>query len=709
MTFEIERKKFTKEHLWVVRFTIDSTEYVFCENRSPVPKGLDAIPTLKGVKIAPVKIDLKGGLGVRGSATLNFDHHMDYQYFGTLSSPQRFWPVFRANYPYYQNVPITIEDGYIVNGEYKSENFQSHVYIIHQFKISQTGASIVAKDPLKLADSIRNKIPAASTGKLLAAITDTATSFTLSPSGVGDSEYPASGFIRISSEVMSFTRSGDAMTIVRSQYNTVAKAHNQDDVVQLCYYSNEQVQEIVYDILVNYAGIDSSYINKTEWDSEADIYLPGLLDGIITRPEGINAILKELGEQAPHYLYWDDRVNAIKFTAVKEPPTTANQLTDEANFIEKTFSFSDLTDERVSRVYVNFGQIDPTKKLDEYNNYNQTHVRVDTNSESNYGSPSTKIINSRWINSSNKAAAVLLAARIGRRFSDIPILFNFKLEPKDGDRWTGEPIFINSAELGVRQDIPAQIISARIATHYEYQAYSHGWGDEMPEDSGITDPNTKIVILSGEIHDSNLRTIYDTLFPTPVAADEITFIIESTCVAGATTSSAYGIDTGLWPEPTTPITIDIRGYVVGKGGGQGSINGGTAINMQADIQLNNTGVIGGGGGAGGFSVVPPTGPGQTAAVAAGGGGAGFDVGIAAVSAGWNVIQADDGTLTTGGSGGYAEGTNGTASGGDGGNLGFGGTNGTPNTVSAGTAGKAINLNGNTITYINTGTISGVVS
>ena len=50
--------------------------YRFCTKRSPVPAGLDAIPSLKGApSFDGAKINPKGGLGVRGGVTLSFLDH----------------------------------------------------------------------------------------------------------------------------------------------------------------------------------------------------------------------------------------------------------------------------------------------------------------------------------------------------------------------------------------------------------------------------------------------------------------------------------------------------------------------------------------------------------------------------------------------------------------------------------------------------------
>ncbi|WP_373084664.1 hypothetical protein, partial [Zhongshania sp.] len=127
---------------------------------------------------------------------------------------------------------------------------------------------ITGKDPLKLADNDRAQAPIASQGEIgnTGGISDTDTSITLEPAGIGDSEYPASGKVAVGREIMSFTRSSDTLTVTRAQNNTEASAHDEGDAVQLVLeYSGANVDTIVYDLLVNYAGVDASFIDTNQW------------------------------------------------------------------------------------------------------------------------------------------------------------------------------------------------------------------------------------------------------------------------------------------------------------------------------------------------------------------------------------------------------------------------------------------------------------
>lgn len=751
MTFEAERAKTEREHIYVVEIDLDycslthgsapctATEtgddkcyntisscndlanfdnnlsptstktYRFCGNRSPLPIGLEAIPSITDLSMSPAKIDIGGGLGVRSSASINFADHpssdidIDKYISGRTfihSDRGSFWTKLRARNPNYQFRKLRMLSGYIVDGAYDVANFQTRYYIIDKLNVTNGRANITAKDPLKLASNKKAQAPAPSTGQLSAAINSSVTSATLKPAGVGNLEYDASGFVLIDSEVMSFTRSADVLTIVRNAKNTTAASHSVDATVQQCLeYSGAtrgQLDFIVDDLLANFANIDSAFIPTAAWGSEVSTYLSGLLDGIIVKPFDVWKLLKELSEAMPHYLWWDERSQEIQLTALKAPPASANVLDMDSGLVADSVSVADKPDMRVSTVFVSFGQIDPTKKLDEIGNYTQTYVRVDTDSISKFGGSQVKEVFSRWISDTNKAAALQLAALVGRRFANIPRQINFSLDAKDSDVWAGTLREINHRDMvdfsGAPQNTMFQIVSVKESGNYNYEGVEIDYGKALTEDEGGGDPDVDLIVFGSNQQNANLRTVYDALFPTPTASTIAKFVVQSGVIMGSSATGSDSLDTGTWPAGAV-ISIVTSGYIVGAGGNGGGGNqngfaGGDAINMQHDLTIDNLNIIGGGGGGGGGFWTSLT-------EDSGGGGAGNVIGFA------GGFFSSDGTTENGGAGGTFLG------GGDGGDLGAAGAAG--NITAGGAAGAAIKKNGNILTYITTGTIHGTVS
>ena len=699
--------------------------YRFCTDVSPLPVGLDAIPSLTGVSVSPSRIDLEGGLGVRSSATISFKDHPasdlgvdKYVTERSYIALERgtYWTKWRARNPFYQGRKVRILYGYLVDGVYDPANFQTRHYVIEEVTASGGTARITAKDPLKLTDNRRAQAPQITPSELVTNITSTAASFSVTDG----SFYSAGDFIRIRSEVMGVTGvSGNVIGVTRGQFNTVATDHSEGDTVQLClHYDGVGLVDILTDLLTNYAGVDPVFIPTDRWNAEVSAFLPGLLSSLITEPVGVQALLKELGEQAPHHLYWDERSQTIELAAVQPPPIDADVIDMDGNILADSFSTSDETDMRYSTVIVYFGQFDPTQKLDETRNYQQAYARVNQDSIVRYGSNRIKTIFSRWITNLNKAASIRLAARIGRRFGVEPRNARFSLDAKDSDIWAGQTIAVRHRDVvdfdGAPKDTGFQIVSVSPSRdRYNYEAIEYTYDKALPQD--VFDEDLTVVI-GGDENNINLRAAFDTLFPEPESGDTVRIIVESGVVIGSATTGA-AVETGSWPSGVTLI-YDNRGRTVGRGGvgaGEGETggNGGTAISMQYPMTLINNGIIGGGGGGGGFTLDVQ---GSVTAKIPGSGGAGRLAGgaggVIEISGEDSVTFANQpqsgGVLSSGAAGEifYVSGGEGfIADGVTGGGLGLNGTNSTTN---GGAAGSAIVTNGNSLTQTVAGDIRGAV-
>jgi len=754
MSYEVERGRYSKEHIYIVEIDLDycslssgvgacsasetgnakcyntfascnslndynkSTKtYRFCQSRSPHPIGINAIPSLQNVSISPAKIDLSGGLGTRASVSLSFTDHPSSdinidkyvdERFGDSLNKGTYWTKLRARNSNYENRPLRVLSGYLVDGKYDSVNFTTRYYIVDKMNVTGGMASITAKDPLKLAGSKKAQAPRASTGLLFADINDSITTAQLTPSGVGNLEYPTSGKILIGSEVMSFTRSGDVLDIGRAQNGTAASSHSANDTVQLCLeYVGKQVDFIVNDLLTNtdYANIPASFIPLSDWSNEVDDFLNGSISGIIVKPFDVFKLLKELAESMPHYLWWNEREQAIQLTALKAPPVGADVKGMDGQIIADSFKTSDKPEMRRSTIFINFGQSDPTRPLDELSNYKQTYARVDANSIAKYGSNEIQTINSRWISNTNKAAALQLAALIGRRFSDVPREVKFSMEAKDSDLWVGQTASINHRDITDFSGLPVntdfQILTSKESKNFDYTGLEFTYGEASNEDPAA---GVDLIILGSDVANINLRDEYNLLYPTPTSSTKIKVIIDSGVIIYSRRTSIYAIDTGSWPELSSgaggklTLQINSNAFVVGRGGDGGSyvgnkngLPGGGAILMNTNLTLLNYNIIGAGGGGGGagddflpLNLKP-----------AGSGGAGRLAG----SGGFGEVSANDGTLETGGAA--------VGGAGAGGNLGVsGGSGDLESGTTGGAAGVAIDKNGYTLIKAASGLIKG---
>jgi len=704
--------------------------FSFCESRSPYPTGMtvaagdpDVIPSLKSVNISAAKIDIKGGLGVRSNVGLTFKDHpssdinMDDHLSTRLQdaySTGTFWTKFKARYANYEHRALRVKSGYIDNGgEYNDLNFEARHYVIDRIDVSKGSASVVGKDPLKLVGSKKAQAPSVRKGLTDGSITSGANSSFDVGSGEG-AEYGADGWVLLDSEVIKYERTNDTFDIIeRGAYNTTQAAHSSGVTVHECLvYERETVDKIVYDLLVNYTNIDPTFISVASWASEIENFLTGNLSGIIVKPYDVKKLLIELSENKAHYLWWDEVTAKIQLTALRPPPDSANTLNMDEHLIKGSVSIKDNPQMRVSTVFVNFGQYNPTLKLDDVGNYRQSVARVDADSIAKYGSNQIRVINSRWLSNTSKVGALQIATTLGRRFSNQPRVIDFSLDAKDGGSegvWVGQSKSINHRDVvdfsGMPLDVVYQIISAKEHRDtYKYTALEYTYGGELTDDEASEAEGYKPKRISVSCQNLNLRTLWDETY-TLADNDKAKFIVEPNVVIGSTSLSA-ACDTGTWTDKTgVTVTIIIQSgaFIVGKGGDGGSSavaggDGGLALKLAHDVLLTNSGVIGGGGGGGGGGITT-----SLSGWAGGGGGAGNSAGLknitwAAIS-GTLLSDSEDGTKTSGGGGGGVRTTSwwdDIARGGAGGGLGNDGNDGFSEfslSTSGGNGGDAIDRDG----------------
>ena len=532
----------------------------FIDKRSPGPTDSYYIPSLTGVKVTPAKLNPggansnAGALGQRASISATFqDHpHNDkvvdpYRLFRNYSPIDRgtFWTKWRARNPYYMQRPIRLRTGYLVNGAIVDEISRDFVVTGFEGPDASGRVTMKGKDVLTLAEDEKAQAPVASGGKLATAITETDTQAQLSPSGVGESEYPASGYIRIGKEVVSFMRSGDTLTIQRGQYGTGPGSHGEGDMAQLClHYASQKPQEILYDLLRNYAGVPADYLDINQWNAEALDFLPRLYSSIITEPQGVAKLISEMCQQMYFTIWWDERLGKVVLKSVRlAQEEEVTELDDNRHLIADSISWKDLADELITQVWVYYGQLNPTEKIDQGSNYSTIAITSDPSAEgaNKHNLRRVKTIFSRWIDATNASAAEDLGRRILSRYGNAPRQITFKVDAKDGHLWLGDYIRLTNrlrvSRFGLPSPVNLQIFEAEessLGSELKFAAQEFipaliggdddaGGGGDPGGD--VEDPNIKIIPITSDLLNVNLRTLHDALFGAPEGDETITFIV----------------------------------------------------------------------------------------------------------------------------------------------------------------------------------------
>lgn len=448
------------------RFTCqDPTNYAattktvtFGQNVDGLPDIPGMFPALKDVSTRPGELNLSGldprstALGIRARVTVrlqdftNNDTWLDkYQAQrvsgAALASGIGYSPLGRgrflarlfARFPYYLGLPLRVRRGYVGDdpGDMETEH-----YVISELTGPNAAGevSIVAKDVLDLAENSKAVYPKASLGKLLADMTAVATTATLTPTGIGNQDYPASGLVRIGREIMSFTRSGDVLTLTRGQEGTEAATHSALDVVQICgvidgMTLNQAAEEILE---YNETGF-SGFINSSEWQEENDRWLAGTTTGrvIISKPTGKSTLVGELC-QLGVMIWWNpvDQKIEFKANAPLAPGESYYDISDTDGLIEGTPEVDRAEDQRASAVWIYHGVRDWTDDALAARNFNKLVIAA--LDENLYGQEAYKEIFTRWFGRfGDDGAASIISERLLERYKNPPKVVSGSLDVKD--------------------------------------------------------------------------------------------------------------------------------------------------------------------------------------------------------------------------------------------------------------------------------------
>lgn len=539
-------------------YDLDTLPLNFVKPRSSALRDGYYIPSLKGVSIGAAKLNPGGAnksasaFGQRAVISASFQDHPHNDFLVDKYRDQRsydpldqgsFWSKWRARNPYYMHRFVTLKTGFIDNGVFVPDIERSFVMTGFSGPDSAGNISIKGKDILTIAENVKSQAPAVSTGKLLASILAGDGSATLTPAGIGDLEYPASGSIRMEREVMTFTRIGDALTLtLRGTEGTNAADHDDGTSVQLCLvYAGQKPQDILYDLLLNYAGIPDVFLDKAGWDAEQIDFLPHLYTTIIAEPEGVAALISEMCQQMYFSVWWDERTNLVKMRAVRSAQDDlVYNLNDNASFIKDSVKWKDLSDQLITQVWVYFGQIDPTEKLDKASNYAVLEASIDltVEDETKQGIKKVQKIYSRWIPSSDAGAAVALGGSILDRYANIPREVSFKVDAKDGAMWLGDFAQVTNRlqvdQFGVSQPTNIQIYQAEESV--SGSVFSYVGQQFIGRIEGAEDGAEAEIIIGADLLNVDLRALYESQRGAPTTETNITFVIRNGVTIGGDTA-----------------------------------------------------------------------------------------------------------------------------------------------------------------------------
>ncbi len=435
----------------------------YAKNQSGLPLGTLIYPALVSVSTNPTKINLggvgdrMGSLGKRARIEIVLQDFTDSDIYtdkyrsgrvdGTAQTdeggynPQNRGTHFgklRRRFPYYQGRAIRVLEGYVGDS---LASMRTRNYVVTEWRGPDASGKvrITASDILDLANDDKALCPSPNSGVIQSDISAAYLStVTLTPSGVGNNEYAASGFASIGSEIVSFTRSGDTVTLTgRGQYGSEAATHAAGDTFQQCYVADDQlISDTLQDWLEDFAGVSSSFVPISDWQTEENTWLAGYrLNGVVPKPTGVTKLISEVLELGL-FIYWDDIDQEIKMVANRpiDPGSTIPSRTDDNAILEKTAQIADLHEKRLSRVIFWHGVLDYSDGTKDGSNFAKAYLTIDTSAEgaNEYDESRTHEIFCRWLGQGgDDSIAGTVAQRLLNRFRDTPREITFAIDVKD--------------------------------------------------------------------------------------------------------------------------------------------------------------------------------------------------------------------------------------------------------------------------------------
>lgn len=475
---------------------INGTKTIYwCKPQQRLPLMLSAaedvviIPSLVEVTQTPSRINAGGSmknssaLGTRGSVAVTFMDHpssdlqLDPYVADRLYDPLErgtWWTKWNARNPYFEGREMRVRNGRI--GQLLSD-MSTLYYILERVVGPNAGGTVQvgATDRLRLLDDERAQCPRLSKGSLNANIDISQATITVEGTTIAEDYESSSGTIRIGDEVITYTGISESLGVItftgctRAQDNTEADEHEENDLVQRCVrFTDERPVDVIYALANEWGELEDRYLDyHPGWTDESDTWLVGFtVSTLLTEPTGVKQLIGELCEQVQLFVWWDEKEQLVRLAALRAPTIVPDEVNEQEHILLGSHSFHLDPNQRITELWVYYARIDPTKSLDDENNYAQARVKIDAPAEgiNQYNGVKVRRIFSRWLTNATHVNDV--QTRMLARYRDTPLVGSLMLDSKDRGRWwTGDLINVRTRLLGDFTGAPTsrqfQVIAAQ--------------------------------------------------------------------------------------------------------------------------------------------------------------------------------------------------------------------------------------------------------
>lgn len=648
--------------IMTLRWVINSEHVPFRE--------LPAIPSLQSIEPSPQAIEPGESLGKRERVKITLKNHphndigLDPYVTERDYNPWErgtYWGKFNARWPNISGFAARTRRAINydpTNPAIESQLETSH-YIAERLELGVDQATINCLDVLTFVEGNKALYPPPSNGLLAADITDTQTNFILDPPGIG-AQYPVSGEASIEKEYVTYTRSGDSITLTgRALYGSERKAHEAGATFQVAGVIIGNVATCLQKLL-EATSTPITWYDVAAWQAEAEQHASEILHGRIGTPTEVNKLVAHLMQEMGLDIHSDIIRQKIVLRVLRKYTPNFTISDDNAKNLAPSLDASKL----VTAVYLQYGRVNPLEKVDESQNYIGHLLRFSEDEQLalQANAPAIRKIQSIWLPSTHRQTASetaqLILGRYGRVLRSLSCAVPIENAPQLGDIGEVTSHFFED-DTGGTAPIPMQVVQiARGVSSAQLMLQEYGINYLRP-----SDPTRRVTLKINE-HNVNLRQKYNATYGagTIPPGTPVIFDADPGIVFGSKTSS-FAVVAGDWPEIANGVTITVNNLIIVGQGGRGGYSiaspyggdGGPALYTRVPITLVGC-IIGGGGGGGGGAIEQAQSGTQ---FYPGGGGAGFDPGVGDPM---GTMYSGGQNWSAGGNGG-AIGKNGTSGGG----------------------------------------------
>lgn len=371
----------------------------------------------------------------------------------------------------------------VINFGQSTLYFVRRDYVIEKFDGPDADGklTIVAKDPLKLADADRAQDPRPSTGVLAESLEEEDDPEYIDVVTGNEDEYSDTrpGIVFIGSEGIQYEFAFPfSPGVVRLQwvtrglpddYETERSSHAAGDLVQQASYRRGRVIDVVRALLIERVpNFDPEWIPWERWQAEHDTWLGGTqIRRLIHEPTGVVDLINEIVEQTLTWgFWWDEERHSIEYRAIRpaDVDDITRPLSDMANIVAGSMKRVDEADRLWNEVQVLYGQRNPTVRRDQVDNYRRGNVDINVDSQSGFGDAvrRTHRIYARWHGVENATRVAQFLKRTLQARAQVPVRLEFELHRKDGEIHLAEFVDLTTLwvidEFGLPRTMRAQVV-----------------------------------------------------------------------------------------------------------------------------------------------------------------------------------------------------------------------------------------------------------